>query len=401
MHPIVSDPHNHVPEVSSDDQWGDAEESPLFAYRPSTILPPRRPPTEEPSPQATGNQQDGLRIESTPQARQPDEEAKQLDIHEIDGSVVRLDPEEPSQPRMPRQAVPLQPAFRKPKGAESGEWGNTRKMSMRWMIGIGLAVPSVVIAALMLLPLINRSNATGYRPGQVDLALDTSDAIEDAAVIEQLLNLQSEAALLYKKFMTAATADDLSTMVKDPVHIIPLIHSKPRPVLISKRWSPEGNAKWNVLISNSKPFGRLHGHLPDYSEFSAYFVLSDDQLRIDWKATTGYGTATFDELTHSQGDPSEIRGTIKPTDYYSPVFPEAEFQSYQLFSPDGTTAIWCYTYRQIPTADTIDKLFHGGDILKTKIKPQRITLRLEHGPDGALPNQWLIGEMLHEEWISP
>ena len=30
-----------------------------------------------------------------------------------------------------------------------------------------------------------------------------------------------------------------------------------------------------------------------------------------------------------------------------------------------------------------------------------MTLRLSRGPDGAMPNQWLLVELLHKEWIAP
>jgi hypothetical protein len=401
MHPIVSDPHNHVPEVSSDDLWGDAEDLPLLAYRPSTILPPRRPPAEASSPTATGARQEGLRIESTPQRRPADEASTPLDVQKIDGSVIRLDPEAPTQPRMPRQEVKPQPAFKKVAGAENSEWGRNKKLPIRWVLGIGLLTLSLVVASLTLLPRINRANAIGNRPGQISLTLDTTDAIEDAVLIEQLLNLQPQAGDLFKKYMTAATADDLATVVRDPQSIIPLIPENERSVLISARWSPSEGAGWNVLPANGKPFGILSGTYPDFSKFNACFVIEENQLRLDWKATSGYGTATFDELAANQGDPAEIRASITPSDYYSPVFPETEFRSYQLFSPDNTKAVWCYARRGSAVAESLDGLFSSGTILKAATTPQRVTVRLERGPEGALQNQWLVAEILHEDWISP
>ena len=401
MHPIVSDPHNHVPEVSSDDLWGDAEDFPLLAYRPSTILPPRRSSPEDPDPITTGIRQEGLRIESSPQRRPADDASTPLDVQKIDGTVIRLDPEVPAQPRMPRQEVKPQPAFKKARETENSEWGRTKKLPIWWVLGIGFVTLSVVVASLTLLPRINRPNAIGSRPGQIDLTLDTTDAIEDAVLIEQLLNLQTEAGALFRKYKTAATVDDLATVVRDPQNTLPLIRSSERPVLISARWSPSEGAGWNVLPANGKPFGILSGTYPDFSMFNAYFVMEENQLRLDWKATSGYGTATFDELAASQGDPAEIRASITPSDYYSPVFPETEFRGYQLLSPDNMKAVWCYARRGSPVAKSLARLFRDGTILKAVASPQKVTLRLDRGPEGALPNQWLVEEMLHEEWISP
>jgi len=171
--------------------------------------------------------------------------------------------------------------------------------------------------------------------------------------------------------------------------------------LIAKRWTLSENARWEVHQTQSLPFGILRGNLPDFSEFEAYFVIEDHQLRIAWKATTGYGTAAFDQLKTGQGDPAEIRGMIRPAKYFSPVFPEADYRSFMFIAPNDDTAIWCYTHRGSPVNDALVKLCYGGGIRKPASKLHKVTLRLEHGPDKAMPNQWIIAEILQEEWISP
>jgi len=123
-------------------------------------------------------------------------------------------------------------------------------------------------------------------------------------------------------------------------------------------------------------------------------------LHLDWKATTGYGTATFGELARNQGDAKEIRARIQSSRFYTAIYPEAEYQSYQLVSPDASEAVWGYTRRGEAADSLLGKLFWSGEILDNSVEQKKVTVRLERGPAGSLPNQWQIAEMLHNEWLN-
>jgi hypothetical protein len=122
---------------------------------------------------------------------------------------------------------------------------------------------------------------------------------------------------------------------------------------------------------------------------------------LDWKASTGYGSADFAALAAGTGSASEIRGWLKQTDYYTSVFPEAEFQSYRFSSPDQNTSIWAYSRRDSDSHREIDMHFKGGNIIAGSDEAKKFTLRLERGSEGAAPNQWAVAELLHKEWIEP
>ena len=70
------DPHNHVPEVTPDDEWGDAEGLHPNFDAAATILPPKRQRTDE----APGRANEGLRIESTQIRRENSEPAQTLEV---------------------------------------------------------------------------------------------------------------------------------------------------------------------------------------------------------------------------------------------------------------------------------------------------------------------------------
>lgn len=397
MNPGLSDPHNHVPEVSPDDAWDDGE-----CFRAgATVLPPKRVRGADSERQGAD---EGLRIESNIRRVQPDGESTRLEVQEIDGSVVRLDPDAMETPeRVPRQlsfherpAVPdIDPAVR-----NESKWGAGKIHSVRWIVGTGLGVATVVVLALVMLPSINKSNAA--RPDQgVGMVIDPKENVREFDALNAMVARQPEAEKLFGSYANAMIAEDVLPLVRDAKSVGPLIRSSHRPMEVPRGWRPDKGLSWVTAGEGTKLYGILEGSLPDFSRFRAFMVMSEDTLLIDWKATTAYSTATFAELRAGTGNPAEIRALIAPSGYYSAAFPEGEFRSFQLLAADGEEAVWCYTRRESPADGQIAGVFREGDILEASTEPTRVTLRLERGPEGAAANQWQIAEMLHKDWLMP
>ena len=397
-----SDPHDDVPDLFPQDVWEDVGQQVKDTRGSTTLLPPRKAAPEISPPSPTDSIFPGLRIGATAQASPENPEDSNLEVHEIDGRVLRLEPEKPTQPKMPRQVSFHEKSAPQPLGLDSPLWGKSKIFSPKWILGISLGVAAVIIAALSLLPVINRPNAIkSDQKNSLVLAGDEDDLVESAGPYDELVTRSKEAMAIFRKFKTVSTRMKILPMLRDRDAVEPLVLSSHRPVLISKSWDPEAGAQWEVHENKGSPFAVLRGKLPDYSGFSAYFVMENDQLLIDWKATTGYGSATFDELNAGQGTPDEIRGVISPAKYFSPVFPEKEFHSFLLSLSDSEIAVWCYTRRGQPVDEALTGLCHGGDIRKSSSVSHKVTLRLERGPEDSLPNQWMVAKMLNDEWISP
>ena len=402
------DPNNHVPEATPDDAWDDGDGLHPNFNAAATVLPPRRVLTEN-SPSgaevsARGRDNKGLRIDSkTPRRGTDDAGSQQIEVQQIGGNIIRLDPETPLVARAQRHhAFHERPTRIEQKPSQVGEgheWGHSRKHPVRWMLGAGLGVATVIIVTMLLLPTINKPNA--LRQGQDGPTMVQEEEIEGMKALNEMLVRQPEAEQLFRKFASSMIATEIHTIVRDAKRLEPLIREHFRPGLISKAWIPPDDTQWSVFDAGDVQYGILEGRLPNFMKFSAYLVFSESNLLLDWKATTCYGSATFSELEKKQGDPSEIRAAIAPAGFYTAVFPETEFSSYQFTSQDGNKSIWCYARLGSAAGDGLSKLFQTGEIIETSLAPQKVTLRLESGPEGALPNQWLIAEMLHKDWITP
>jgi hypothetical protein len=397
MDPVIHDPHNHAPAATPDDVWDDAEGT-IASHGGAVAILPRK---KNLSAETTPNRHDeGLRIEARPLER---DSGNSLEIQEISGNIVRLDPEIPMESKMPRTITfherPPE-ADRKIKPPEDGEWGNKRKHPMLWIIGTGAVVCATVVVAMIFQPAINERNA--LRPGQgvSRMILDPDEELAKSEVLESMLQHQFEAEQVFRKFASATIPDDLLSTLHDAEAIAPLIRSRPLTAPVAKDWIPDESTTWSVFSAGEKTYGVLAGRLPDYSQFSAYLVPSGRHLLLDWKATSAYSTATFADLRKKQGDPSEIRALIQPSDFYSIFFPEDQYASYQLSSPDNSEIIWCYARHGEKAAAELHGFFLKGDIIQDSMQSKKVTVRLEHGPEGTLPHQWLVVDV-RNEWLTP
>ncbi len=405
MAPSVIDPNNHVPDISPDDVWGDVSGLHAEEWDTNNRLPPKRNIATALAADSSAKPNEGLRIGPALRQGQSEAAGNGLEVQEILGNVIKLTPEIPTVTKVSAIAVVHRPpageAVKKSHRGESIEWGHSGKFSIRWMVALSLSIIGVVVLGLLALPMINGSNTTQAYSPQTKMVLDPTERAEGMESLNRMLALQPEAEQIFRSFARASVPEEILPFIRDAKTLEPLIRANPRPAMVAKDWMPKDPLDWRVFQVDGMLRGVLVGTLPDFSKFNACFVLAEKHLLLDWKATTGYGTATFEDLAKNQGNPAEIRGRITSAGYYTAAFPEAEYQSYKLRSPDNERSIWCYTRRGTQVAQTLGKLFAGGEILESPGEPQDVTVRLERGPAGALPNQWLAGGKLYTDWITP
>lgn len=407
MNSSLSDPNNHVPEISPDDDWGDPKELYAESSTPATVLPPRRTAADRvaasPAPSSESDRT-GLRIESNIRRVESDEAAPRIEVQELGSSIVRLEQMAAAPPKVPRQVTfherPAKEDSRE-KDAESAAWGITRQLPKLWIVVAGTVITAIIVGAMSLLPAINARNRPKSGTSHPAPYPGTEEEFGSVDALNLMLPKQPEALQIFHAYTTSNHADDVIPVIRNGKALEETFRTHWHPSGISKQWTPAADSSWSLEKIGDHPCGKLAGFLPDQSKFTAYFTNDGNRLLLDWKATTAFGTATFAQLKKGEGDPTEIRGELSPGDFYSAVWPETDYQNYRFISPDGDTVIWCYGRRGEAAERAIAPLFEKGVIIEESQNSKKITLRLNRGPDGALPNQWLIGEMLHIDWLTP
>ncbi len=287
---------------------------------------------------------------------------------------------------------------------ERQDWGEEKgRGSARWMVYTGVGVLIIVVITVALSQMgeeakTRESDKSLYS----QLAPDTEEDVEvtdDLEALEMLTNSQKKAADTYAAFAAATSPSELKEILHNPEEILPLLPKDREPLVTSKDWNPGDGAIWTVLEHEGRRYGTLTGSHPDFSDFLAFFVREGDLLKLDWKATTGYGTASFQEMKTGTGDASEIRARISLADFYTFSLPENEYRSFRLMSPDGDTNLWGYTVRDGELDRKLMKLFTPSQITGEAQSEAQVTMAMEPSPEEGLHNQWLIRELTGLSWL--
>jgi hypothetical protein len=405
----IDDPNTHAPEDSPNEACVNH-----LAEKPSEhseyggasmTLPPQRPKNEFSAfrDHFLDTPDSGFYI--APLSLNPDESSAAIDIQQFKGNVVRLENAAFDPTKITRQGILTPSSQSVPEEShlhgEEHKWGRPKQHSIRWIISSGFGVAVLVVFILMMLPLINESNAAKPGSWQIGLVIDSAEKAGKIENLNQWLARRPEAMELFRVFAISRVVDDTLPLIRDSRQLQKIILKNRQKPIIPQDWFPPPSSTWIAFEVGDRICGVLEGTLPDFSKFRAYMVDSENHLVLDWKATTGHGSASFDELAAGHGDPGEIRAFISPSGYYNHVFTEADYQSYQLVSPDENRSIWCYARRGGTVYSELQNLFFEGEILKPETLAYRITARLARGPKDTLANQWVIEELLHDDWASP
>lgn len=403
MNHRLSDPNNHVPEVSPEDSWGDPDQVRHDQVSGATVLPARRTLADQ-SPSAA-HPEVGLRIEANPARLELEDCPQRLEVQEISGDVIRLDPEIEPLPKIERQFTfherPPQENSKKKLKRLGINVKRIHRNSPRWILVMGLMVMVMVVSSLMMLPAINAPNAPREDSGRVVLSVVDEKKIKGMDNLTALLELQPEALRIFRSYAQAAGIDEITPLLRNGQDLQDVLRARWKPLGLPKSWAPGADSSWDVLDLGDRAFGLLKGDLPDGSQFSAYFTRQEGRLLLDWKPTVGFGTASFTDLSRGVGDGREIRGELSRVQYYNATYPETDYRGYSLTSPDRETTIWCYTRRGEAADAALGALFNRSEIIGESKSNQKATLRLTRGPEGSMPNQWVIQELLHIDWATP
>ena len=404
------DPNNHAPPVAAADMWNDVDELPSLTHEPVGVILPNKRERAVPAPSHTGSidaPPPGLRINVISAARQSTttaavSAAPAVTINEYGGEIVRLEQAQTKGLFQATKAIPAQPLVAVPNTrdlqGEGHDWGRTSPNPLRWLILAGAGVGGVLVAALATQELL----LTPKPRAQI-----TCPELVETPPIAQIHGFELDgpceenARALLATYAKTTSPDAVLPLIRDAPRLTSRLTQDWQPWQVPADWSPNRNATWRVSADGGKSHGCLSGRRPDYTSYQVFFVLEGEALRIDWEATEGLGDSNFSMLTRGRGAGGVIRSYVTPENFYSLVFPETQFRSYKLMAADHEQVVWGYVKLGDSAAAALFKVFESAENDGISATEQAVTLRLTTPPAGAQKNQWLIGEMLHIDWVSP
>ena len=287
---------------------------------------------------------------------------------------------------------------------ERGDWGEEKgRGSAKWMALTGIGVIAIVILAVV-------ASQPGERGRERNQSMFSQlapaenpkeeSSMDEDSMLEMLTNGQETARDLYADYAKAKSPEDLAPLVFDAEKTMPLIRKGWKPIdSVSKDWRPGDESQWTVADREGTRYGRLDGTDSGYLPYTAYFQSEDGELKLDWKATTGYSSAEFSELKQGAGDASEVRALISRAEFFTFALPEEKYLSFRLMSPGGEVNLWGYTEKGTALGEEISELFLQSQItgeIQTEIQ---VVVSLAPGPEEGLPAQWMIEDLLGLTWL--
>ena len=286
---------------------------------------------------------------------------------------------------------------------ERNDWGGRKgKSSTRWMSYSGLGIVLLVVLAVFL---VQRTSRRSERESGRSLfsQLETAEKEEgiepDESPDDFLTDSRDQAIRIYADFVTARSISDFSEYIYLGEENIPVIEGCWIPSDTSDDWYPEDQVIWEIHDADGVRYGLLEGVKENFTNFSAIFRNGESGLKLDWKATVRYCSASFEDLKSGKGDGSEIRVRISSSNFYTYALPEEKYQSYRLSSPDEQAVLWGYTESEGELGQTLRKLFELSQITGKVRDEVQVVISIDPGPEGSLPNQWIIKDMVRFSWL--
>jgi hypothetical protein len=413
MNPDKEDPNNHVPAVTPHDDWDDLDVEIGF----DSQLPPRRD-------NATKIFKKELNLSGLKVIEPVDlsKTATPLDA-EVVSKVMQLENANPksitnSAKEEFKSALALasadsgykvKPVIQNPvmknrfNVGERDDWGVAQKYSSpRWMIYTALVI-IMLVALTVSFSYLNRKDSREEsgkslfnQPVADPVNLDKEFA---ESALARLSNSQPEAMEILAKYVNAKSISEINNLMYLSDRNISLISNHWKPSEAKEEWKPDDKSSWEIYQHEAIVFGEFKGVNHDFTKFITTFRYENDNLKIDWKATTGYGSANFEELKKGQGDGSEIRGWMESSNFYTDELPEDRYHSFICRSPNKNISIWIYTEIGSDIDHECVQLFSVSAITGEFKKETKVILMLDRGKESILPQQWIIKDLIAENWL--
>ncbi|BCU76161.1 hypothetical protein [Luteolibacter sp. LG18] len=375
---------------------------------PRVVLPTRRSTANEIPVRAEA----GLRIDSRfspgPQSRETAGAGEGILVSELGKGVVRLDSEVALPTATRTESLPvMQPRARRAKleGRDGEVWGRGHhRHSHRWLWWCASVVLVAMAGGFAIQPLLAKRNEAG-RVANYDLVQMVDEPVQTEDPMAYFTEHSAEAEQEMRSVLTAYARarrwQDVEPLVRDGSRFTEALEKYWRAWAVPADWQPAADLMQSYGASGNRGFGTMSGLLPDFAPYSVCFVREGGKMLVDWKATVGFGTPAFPELSSAVSKEADVRVLIAPSTFYTAAFPESRFQAYGITREGADNIVWGYAGRDSEAGRKLAGMFQSGTILGSNNAAQPVRVKLGRSGDDALPNQWIVLDVLHKGWVTP
>jgi hypothetical protein len=414
MNPDKDDPNNHVPAVAPDDDWDGLDVEQVFDAQ----LPPRRVEATR-LPKIDLNHKEvslvePVRFTSDVVPRLSESHLKTyVPIHlkmnsereegEKEDFLPALVMEDLKQGDFSPRGIQKPILQSRSQDGERNDWGVAQKKeSSRWMLYTALGVILLIVTTVSISYInwdkyIRNIDKNGSNRSARNNIKKESNIDQD--LLGRLTSSDKEATQIYGKYAQAKSLDDFTGSIYLSKSNTQFVAKVWAPIGADSDWVPSDTSAWKTHQNGSQLFAELKGVNHNFSKFIAVFRYENTQLKMDWKATTGYGSASFTELKSGTGDGSEIRGWIESSSFFTQELPEERYHSFVIRSADKRDSVWGYSEIGSVADTDLMKLFAKSSITGESIIEAKVILNMVSGDRGMLPQQWIIKSLIAENWL--
>jgi hypothetical protein len=293
------------------------------------------------------------------------------------------------------------------------KWGESkhRRRGSRWLlIGLGVIVLPLVIFAVVISVTKSPSGVTTGGTGSLLNLDEPEEAISafDRTSPEAWFNENSVKAFelaigLLEECNEAAHPNQLNAVVRDAERVLRKLtitdveqasdFSLGDPRTLSWEYGAAGETGYMVIM------GRRANHIP----FRAYFVKTDEGLRLDWMATHGMSDIAVPSLVKEATNRSTlVRSWVGKQPWYDVEKGHASTRSwYIILEPTKEEFVWAYAPAKSELDEKLRDILSYGRMVEERPDEVRATIRLAKPSVGFRENEFEITELTTVDWVAP
>ncbi len=130
-----------------------------------------------------------------------------------------------------------------------------------------------------------------------------------------------------------------------------------------------------------------------------YLCIADDGdgFRVDWQSFIGYSELPWSEISKTSPEETTlIRCLCKPASYYNHLYPETDWQCFELTNPNENITLYAYTKLNSPQNDQLLKLYSSSR--RSHLEAFTTTLNVSTSPKSEPSQVKILGTPI-QGWV--